>query len=1223
MIILERLSITRFKGVRGVALDFPERGATLIEGNNEAGKSTLFEAIHFAMYGRTLTGTLADAIPHDAEDAEVSVRLRIEHPGRQPDILDIARTITTVGAQTSSGVRLRVERGGTEAEEIKRVSDANRRIALELGGLTADTFVNSCFVPQKQLAGLEMLDRSQREAAVASLLNLDRLTRAAQGLSVRPVDTEEVRRHDARVALAEATEALASIEARQTTAEANLHRFAFLDSLVAVEAASRRAQTATTDAIGARARRDHALVIVDRHATLMNASEAWRAVAVVARYANDARAAARRSRARASEATAAQNSLPDAETHLERLRGIEARVTAVTTWLVEGRPALRQEVAAIDARRLARARANAELRAAEDVLRDLDRQLQSVAVRREELLPLIAAREASRARRTALDALRVAVAGREDCLRDAETASLAVAARLDADARLASARERLAEASARVALLDRDRAAVAQRDHLLRIRATLAGAIDAREAHAQARARNDRLRELTLGVVEASPSASGHLALQLQIDHPLTGARVIDLMLNRDGDVLASSRDATDEEIRRVQNSEVPTLAPADLNALDADAVRARDALAPLGEVPPSTTRGARDRLAQLDAILAEPTPTLDAAEYSEATTACTRATVETQVHQTAADSMGTLTALEFRAAEANAAVTAASQTVTRTAFDLGLALPDEHQFALWVIDGARREVDEALEATAAAAGGLEAANEEATRLEGQRTPAIARADTARRDLAGDDDAELNRQEETARTSGRAGDEHASVEWREAQAEARLLLFAVPESGTAALPSRDTVLGFTDAVRHALRLASDEVTRLRARSDDARSASGDAALDADRERRANDALDQSVSAAREASSRANNDVSRDTDRHVLKAIRDAATVEDGFNQRRHGEAPDDLATEDVAVKVADAYATASHVLDVDEARRTVVDAEDAERDADRAGAAARADADTAWRAAIDAGMSLGLEIGARPDDPQMEIIRLRELVTGTGDIEPDRETATATWRAVLAEVGAVSEAIAVARRTVGAEDPLTVSEARTRRDAARLALRARERAVTILASTRARMMAAILPDTQREMARILPDLTAGRYRFPRLDDRFQLEVYDGRKRAWVRRSLFSGGTQDQFSLALRLGFAIAALPRELGTAPGFLFLDEPLSSFDRERTRALVDLLRDPAGLIGTHFRQVFLISHSQAFDPGLFTYQIQMEDGGIARTNLPSATSSAIPERRPTIGPN
>ena len=150
-------------------------------------------------------------------------------------------------------------------------------------------------------------------------------------------------------------------------------------------------------------------------------------------------------------------------------------------------------------------------------------------------------------------------------------------------------------------------------------------------------------------------------------------------------------------------------------------------------------------------------------------------------------------------------------------------------------------------------------------------------------------------------------------------------------------------------------------------------------------------------------------------------------------------------------------------------------------------------------------------------------------------------------------------------------------------------------------------MAAILPNTQREMGRLLPDLTAGRYRFPRLDDRFHLEVYDERKKGWVRRSLFSGGTQDQFSLALRLGFANAALPRELGTAPGFLFLDEPLSSFDRERARALVDLLRDPVGIVGSHFRQVFLVSHSQAFDPRLFTYQIQMDGGRVAWTTLPS----------------
>ena len=248
-----------------------------------------------------------------------------------------------------------------------------------------------------------------------------------------------------------------------------------------------------------------------------------------------------------------------------------------------------------------------------------------------------------------------------------------------------------------------------------------------------------------------------------------------------------------------------------------------------------------------------------------------------------------------------------------------------------------------------------------------------------------------------------------------------------------------------------------------------------------------------------------------------------------------------------------------------------------------------------------------MRIGDRPDDPTEVIDEVRRSVTTAHGFEPDRATATQAWASVLADVGAATEAIAAARRTIGAEEaPFPLAEARARRDAARLELRARERAATILTTTRARMMAAILPDTQREMARLLPDLTAGRYRFPRLDDRFHLEVYDERKKGWIRRSLFSGGTQDQFSLALRLGFAIAALPRELGTAPGFLFLDEPLSSFDRERTRALVDLLRDPVGIVGSHFRQVFLISHSQAFDPGLFTYQIQMDGGRVAWTTLP-----------------
>ena len=1213
MIILERLAITRFKGVRGVALNLPERGAILIEGNNEAGKSTLFEAIHFAMYGRTLAGTLADAVPHDANDVEVSVRVRIDRPGEPHDILDITRTITSGASQVTSGVHLRVERGGTASEEIRRIGEANRRIALELGGLTADTFVNSCFVPQKQLAGLETLDRSQREAAVASLLNLDRLTRAAQSFAVRPADLEEVRRHEARVALAEGTERLGAIEERRVAAEANVRRLDVLDALDTVADASRRERDASARANLATARHDHASRVVRAHDAGVGAATAWVAVAGAVRNAVDARDASRRSLARELDATSANDALPNAEARLDRIRDVETRIASVTRWLVEGRPALRQEVTAIDTRRAARLRATADLQGAEDELRALDDEARVIEAKRAELRPLIAARETARAHRVAIDALRSSVTTREARIREAADADVAVTTRIAADEQLASVRERLAEATARLAVLERDRDAVLHRDRLVTVRATLASAIAARDAHLQARARNDRLRDLTLGVLDAAAGTPERLALHLLVDHPVTGSRVLELAIDSSGVATVTSRGASDDEIARARHGEVPTLAPADLNALDQDANRARDALAPLGEPPPPTARAARDRLAELDAILASPAPTFDGAAHAAATTTREQAAAEARVCQAAVDAMDSPIALARRASSANAEAEAAIAVVANAAVALGIRVTNDAEASLRLIDEARQTADDALEATAAASGALVALERESAAFAARRTPAAARANAAREDLALDDDAALELAEVTARSAGRAGDGDAIMEWEQGITEARRLGFAVPGDTPGTLPTRDAVMSLAEAVGQAIREARDDIARLRTRANDRQSATADVRLDAEREQRAINALDDVVRAAHDATARAMDLATKDIGDRFVDAIHHGASA-----ARRFGYAPIPEATDGVpaavsATDVANAFAAAARCLDVNEARRTIDDATDGARDAERAQAAARADRDSAWRTASEAGASCGVEIGERPGDLEEGLAGLKARVIATDGFEPDRERAVATLRAVLADVGAATETIAAARRTIGAEDALPLPEARARRDAARLDLRARERAGTILTTTRARMMAAILPDTQREMSRLLPDLTAGRYRFPRLDDRFQLEVYDERKRGWIRRSLFSGGTQDQFSLALRLGFAIAALPREIGTAPGFLFLDEPLSSFDRDRTRALVDLLRDPIGIIGTHFRQVFLISHSQAFDPGLFAFQIEMEAGRVARTTLPGSAAAAF----------
>ena len=95
MITLKRLTVPALKHLRDVDLWLPRRGATLIEGANESGKSTLFEAIYFALYGRPLVGeepgkaTLSALLPHDGQQAQVTLALMSGETE-----LDVTRTLT-------------------------------------------------------------------------------------------------------------------------------------------------------------------------------------------------------------------------------------------------------------------------------------------------------------------------------------------------------------------------------------------------------------------------------------------------------------------------------------------------------------------------------------------------------------------------------------------------------------------------------------------------------------------------------------------------------------------------------------------------------------------------------------------------------------------------------------------------------------------------------------------------------------------------------------------------------------------------------------------------------------------------------------------------------------------------------------------------------------------------------------------------------------------------
>jgi uncharacterized protein YhaN len=167
-------------------------------------------------------------------------------------------------------------------------------------------------------------------------------------------------------------------------------------------------------------------------------------------------------------------------------------------------------------------------------------------------------------------------------------------------------------------------------------------------------------------------------------------------------------------------------------------------------------------------------------------------------------------------------------------------------------------------------------------------------------------------------------------------------------------------------------------------------------------------------------------------------------------------------------------------------------------------------------------------------------------------------------------------------------------------------LEVKRRAVALLEGTMERIVRLVLPNTEQNMGQILPQLTAGRYHEARIANDYQIQVWDDAARRYVSKNLFSGGAKDQFSLALRLAFALATLPQELGTTPGFIFLDEPLSSFDGPRTEALINLLTK--GQIAESFSQLFVISHNRAFDLGAFQYRLVMREGRVLESNLPVA---------------
>lgn len=140
----------------------------------------------------------------------------------------------------------------------------------------------------------------------------------------------------------------------------------------------------------------------------------------------------------------------------------------------------------------------------------------------------------------------------------------------------------------------------------------------------------------------------------------------------------------------------------------------------------------------------------------------------------------------------------------------------------------------------------------------------------------------------------------------------------------------------------------------------------------------------------------------------------------------------------------------------------------------------------------------------------------------------------------------------------------------------------------------------VRPRVVHVMERILATITDGKYRFPKLSEDYSLKVYSATAGEYVQATLYSGGTEDQFLLALRLGFAIALLPQGRGATPQFLLLDEPFGGSDIQRRDNIIRLLNDE---LSRTFQQIIVVSHQSAV-LSTSEHQFRMTNGRIIRSD-------------------
>src|ERR671923_68477 len=205
---LRSLSLRNYRVYRSVDLEFPD-GLVGIYGANGAGKSSLIEALRFALYGDSRTDKWA--LRSDGVGDDVRVELVFEHEG---NTYDVRRRLK--GRNLTPEVEVFLN-GQLAAQSVR---EANAYLARVLG-MDQRAFLASVCAQQKELTAFATMVPGERRRLVLDLLGVSPVERALANVRERAPRADRLG-PDIEVAaarVAELTAAAASLEALEQARE--------------------------------------------------------------------------------------------------------------------------------------------------------------------------------------------------------------------------------------------------------------------------------------------------------------------------------------------------------------------------------------------------------------------------------------------------------------------------------------------------------------------------------------------------------------------------------------------------------------------------------------------------------------------------------------------------------------------------------------------------------------------------------------------------------------------------------------------------------------------------------------------------------------------------------------------------------------------------------------------------------------------------------------------